>query len=353
MPRWNNPNCGYQKGHASYLTEEAKAKIGKAQKGVKKSEETKRNMSAGRLGKKLSIKHRLAISNAKKGDKTNLWKGGLSQKNKLVRDSAEYKIWRTEVFQRDDYTCVFCGIRGGRLNADHIKPFALYPDLRFDIQNGRTLCESCHKKTDTYGWNFYHNKGKRTTMLTTDKTITTREYWAKVYTGKNDNAKVDASNTVRPANPFDRFSWVAQYAEGLQVLGVASGHAHIEKRIKALHPDWKVVASDQTKAAKEVANYSPYLIMDAYNIQLPGKLMDTIICCQAMEYMDDQDRFLKEAQRVARKLLITVPIGEMAKWSQLRIYTEENVRELLATYGTIEVFERHDDLLLVKLKFND
>src|SRR6478735_12344715 len=157
-------------------------------------------------------------------------------------------------------------------------------------------------------------------MLTNDKSITTPEYWDKVYTGQNENAKVDASNTKRPANAFDRFGWVAGYAEGPHVLGVASGHAHIEKKIKATHPEWVVVASDQTKTARDVANYYPYWIMNAYNIQgFTGFRVDTIICCQAMEYMDDQDRFLKEAQRVARKLLITVPIGEMAKWSQLRI----------------------------------
>ena len=72
-----------------------------------------------------------------------------------------------------------------------------------------------------------------------------------------------------------------------------------------------------------------------------------------MEYMDDQERFLLEARRVADVLLLTVPIGEMEKWSQLRIYTEENVRELLEPLGNIEVFEREGDLLLVKLRFND
>lgn len=47
--------------------------------------------------------------------------------------------------------CLICDQRGRTLNADHIKPFALYSDLRFDPNNGRTLCVDCHKKTDTYG----------------------------------------------------------------------------------------------------------------------------------------------------------------------------------------------------------
>lgn len=37
------------------------------------------------------------------------------------------------------------------LHADNIKPFALYPELRFEVTNGRTLCIPCHKKTGTYG----------------------------------------------------------------------------------------------------------------------------------------------------------------------------------------------------------
>lgn len=56
------------------------------------------------------------------------------------------------MFKRDNYTCVICGQRGGKLNADHIKPFALYPDSRFDLDNGRTLCFNCHTKTETYGY---------------------------------------------------------------------------------------------------------------------------------------------------------------------------------------------------------
>jgi 2-polyprenyl-3-methyl-5-hydroxy-6-metoxy-1,4-benzoquinol methylase len=190
-------------------------------------------------------------------------------------------------------------------------------------------------------------------MITDDKQITTPEYWDKVYSGKNENATVDASNTTRPPNPFDRFGWVAKHADGPNVLDVGSGHAHICKRIKAANPEWAVYASDQAEAAKKVANYKPYFIVSAYELHRiwDDKVFSTIICTQAMEYIDDQVRFIKEAQRMSEKLLITVPIGEMAKWSQLRVYTEDSVQELLLPFGGIEVFERHEDLLLVKLKF--
>ena len=69
-----------------------------------------------------------------------------------VRGSKEYDAWRSEVFRRDDYTCKSCGQRGGKLHADHIKPFALFPELRLDVSNGRTLCKPCHLKTDTWGY---------------------------------------------------------------------------------------------------------------------------------------------------------------------------------------------------------
>lgn len=62
-----------------------------------------------------------------------------------------YRDWRTEIFKRDNYTCIFCGINGGLLNADHIKPWALFPELRYSLENGRTLCLPCHRKTPTYG----------------------------------------------------------------------------------------------------------------------------------------------------------------------------------------------------------
>jgi 5-methylcytosine-specific restriction endonuclease McrA len=70
-----------------------------------------------------------------------------------------------EIFRRDRFTCTKCGIHSGCghvvvLNADHIKPFSLYPELRCDVSNGRTLCLDCHRKTETYGGRFRHQVEK-------------------------------------------------------------------------------------------------------------------------------------------------------------------------------------------------
>jgi len=84
------------------------------------------------------------------GEKNNNWKGGITPANEKIRKSVQYKIWQFAVFSRDNWTCVFCGKRGGDLDADHIKMFAFHPELRFAIDNGRTLCKECHRKTPTY-----------------------------------------------------------------------------------------------------------------------------------------------------------------------------------------------------------
>jgi len=70
--------------------------------------------------------------------------------------SAFDRDWRSAVFVRDDYTCQSCGKVGGKLQAHHIKPYKMFPELRLEIGNGITLCVDCHKKTDSYGWANYH-----------------------------------------------------------------------------------------------------------------------------------------------------------------------------------------------------
>lgn len=97
-------------------------------------------------GKKHTDESRAKMRGANNGN----WRDGASRKNDLIRKSAEYLDWKARVFVRDGRTCVLCGSTE-QIEADHIKPFAVYPELHFDINNGRTLCHKCHRKTDTYG----------------------------------------------------------------------------------------------------------------------------------------------------------------------------------------------------------
>ena len=95
---------------------------------------------------------RIKWAESLKGDKCHFWRGGLTDENRGHRNSVYYALWREKVFERDNWTCQICNVRGGViLNADHIKPWSKFPELRFELSNGRTLCLDCHKQTDTFG----------------------------------------------------------------------------------------------------------------------------------------------------------------------------------------------------------
>lgn len=80
------------------------------------------------------------------GSRSHLWKHGLSSENRAKRrQSAKSRIWRLDVFARDEYTCQLCLGRGGKLAAHHLYSWAEYVDLRFDVHNGLTVCVSHHK----------------------------------------------------------------------------------------------------------------------------------------------------------------------------------------------------------------
>lgn len=84
------------------------------------------------------------------GDKNPAWKGGVTPENEKARKSFKYQNWRLSVFERDNYICQDCNIRSGKgnivyLEAHHIKSFKNYTELRFEINNGITLCKECHK----------------------------------------------------------------------------------------------------------------------------------------------------------------------------------------------------------------
>lgn len=142
--------------------------------GKPKSEETKRKLSEAKKGKYLgennwlygkhqTMEQRKNLSIAKRkigkwkgnknprhifpldGELNGRWLGGISsERNKIMRTN-EYKEWRAQVFKRDNYICQCCGDKKGHnLEAHHIENFSSNKELRFDIDNGITLCNKCH-----------------------------------------------------------------------------------------------------------------------------------------------------------------------------------------------------------------
>lgn len=83
-------------------------------------------------------------ADCQRGEKSHRWRGGLSRDVTIRRGSFEYSDWRSAVFARDDFSCVLCGQRGGRLSAHHIKTVEAHPELMLDVSNGVTLCWPCH-----------------------------------------------------------------------------------------------------------------------------------------------------------------------------------------------------------------
>lgn len=91
---------------------------------------------------------RAKMSTAKKGryigpDNWN-WKGGDNKPSK-ERRSYQARVWRNSVRERDGWECKHCGASGGKLHAHHIKSWKDHPELRFDMDNGITLCVPCHE----------------------------------------------------------------------------------------------------------------------------------------------------------------------------------------------------------------
>lgn len=119
-----------------------------------------------RQGVPLSLEHRQQLREARikegtegtgsfYGSNNPNWKGGVTPENHILRNNAEYNQWRTAVFTRDKYTCQKCkDDKGGNLEAHHIKDWSNYPELRYDVDNGTTLCRTCHgeahDKPDSY-----------------------------------------------------------------------------------------------------------------------------------------------------------------------------------------------------------
>lgn len=72
----------------------------------------------------------------------------LTDEDRKARDiqNGEIRKWRDKIYLRDDYTCQVCNIKGRKLNAHHLNSWNYYEKERFNINNGITLCENCHRE---------------------------------------------------------------------------------------------------------------------------------------------------------------------------------------------------------------
>ena len=173
-PVWNKGKKGFRH------SEETRNKMSKAHKGHQVSRETRRKISKFHKGKPtwnkggiMSEKQKKEISRTLKGrprpdlsgEKSHFWRGGITPLIRQIRNCFKYRQWRSDVFERDNYTCQICEKRGEVLNSHHIKSFKIILEEYkiktleqvnnceelWNINNGRTLCEKCHRKTDNYG----------------------------------------------------------------------------------------------------------------------------------------------------------------------------------------------------------
>jgi 5-methylcytosine-specific restriction endonuclease McrA len=124
-------------------------KISDSKKGIKRTKETTDKMRKSLKEKGLWLR-----------EKNPNWKGGITLLVEKIRNLYEYRQWYSDIFTRDNWTCQECGIKGGILNAHHIKLFSTIIEENniktldearncqelWNINNGITLCQNpCHK----------------------------------------------------------------------------------------------------------------------------------------------------------------------------------------------------------------
>lgn len=135
QPRYNKPISDYQK---QVLSDNVKGL------GFVKGQQ------AWNKGKKVSEELRIKMSLAQTKD--DLFTGFYSDKNHRLRTSKRWVSWRKQVYERDDYTCKKCSDKGVELHPHHkisVKDCIKHDNLElvYDVDNGVTLCKSCHNKT--------------------------------------------------------------------------------------------------------------------------------------------------------------------------------------------------------------
>lgn len=100
------------------------------------------------LGRKASEETKKKMSESRKGEKHHFWKKDRSTLQKADRrNDSSYKEWRKNVYHRDNYVCKMSNHDcNGKIEAHHILEWKEYPELRYIVSNGITLCKFHHPK---------------------------------------------------------------------------------------------------------------------------------------------------------------------------------------------------------------
>ena len=91
----------------------------------------------------------IASRNVRRGEAHWNWKGGVTPINQRERTSEDSLAWKRAVLYRDDYKCRICNSLDD-LCAHHINGWAEFPEDRFILENGLTLCKTCHTQHHAY-----------------------------------------------------------------------------------------------------------------------------------------------------------------------------------------------------------
>jgi len=67
------------------------------------------------------------------------------QRNLCDENGMNQRLWSKEILKIHDYKCILCDNKlSSNLRAHHIKPYSIYKDERYLLENGVCMCEMCH-----------------------------------------------------------------------------------------------------------------------------------------------------------------------------------------------------------------
>lgn len=165
-PIYREKNPFYGKRHSPEIQEKNNNSLKKYYKTHKGNNFGKTGALSSFYGRKHSEATKAKMSIAQKTCNKKILRGSESpnfnhnitnEERQLKRDNLHNTHWRLLVFHRDSFTCQICDDNeGGNLEAHHLNNWSDYKEQRYDINNGVTLCDKCHKTFHAfYGYN--HN----------------------------------------------------------------------------------------------------------------------------------------------------------------------------------------------------